>query len=126
MENDLMPIDSYAQGNGGAGGNSTNGLKTVKTLGIVSIVTSIICCWIYGIPGLVTGIIGLVLANQEKQKVERYPENFYNGYLEDIKSAKTLNIIGICISGLTILALVVYMIFIFAFAAGEFDPSIFQ
>jgi len=123
MDNELMPMDSYAQGGGNYLPNN-NDLKTVKTLGIVSIVTSIICCWIYGIPGLVTGIIGLVLGNGAQRKYQENPQAYYNGYLKDLKSAKTLNIIGICLSGLWILGIILYFVFILAFAAsagaGEF------
>jgi len=121
MEDELMPIDSYAQGRTTGHAPNNKELKTVKTLGIVSIVTSIVCCLIYGIPGLVTGIIGLVLGNQAQRKYEENPENYYNGYLEDIKGAKTLNIIGICISGLVILGIIAYVIFIFTYAAGAGD-----
>ena len=114
-----LPIDRYAQG--GNTPDELKDLKASKTLGIVSIVTSIVCCVIYGIPGLVTGIIGLVLANQTQKIYDLNPEKYGLETGQHIKNAKTLNIIGICISSLIILALVVFYI-VMALVGNDFDP----
>lgn len=69
----------------------------VLVLGILSILTC--CC--YGI-GLVLGIIALVLAHKDMQLYIQNPE-LYSGY-PNLNTGKILSIIGIVLSGITIIS----------------------
>jgi len=77
----------------------------ILVFGIVSIAT----CFCYGIPGLIFGIIALVLS---KKAIELYNENpdLYTGY-ENIKAGKICAIIGIVLSSLYLLIIIGYIIF---------------
>ncbi|MEM7163342.1 MAG: CCC motif membrane protein [Bacteroidota bacterium] len=115
---DELPIDEYSRDNLGIPEKRSD-INASKVLGIVSAVTSVICCFFYGIPGLVTGIIGLVIAGQAKKKYSITPRGLDQRELSDLKLAKTLSIVGIVISGLTLLFIVVYFVGVFSLAAGE-------
>ena len=77
----------------------------VLILGILSIVGC--CC--YGIPGLIFGIIALVLAKKDKQLYVQNPESYLN--YSNLNTGRILAIIGIVIS---VLYIVLYVGFIIA------------
>lgn len=70
-------------------------------LGILSIVTS---CWFVG---LVLGIIGLVLGNKGRQVYAAAPDA-YTGY-GMLNAGRIMSIIGICIGGLYVLYVIVFV-----------------
>lgn len=90
----------------------------VLVLGIVSIVAC--CC--YGIPGLITGIIGLVLYKKDNALYQQNPE-LYSDY-NNLKTGRILSIIGIVLSSLYLL----YIIFAIAFIGMDAltDPELMQ
>lgn len=69
----------------------------VLVLGILSIIGC--CC--YGIPGVIFGIIALVLAKKDKQLYVQNPELYLN--YNNVKTGRILAIIGIIISALYII-----------------------
>ena len=73
----------------------------VLVLGIISIVT----CWLYVIPGTICGIIGLVLAAQDKALYEQNP-NAYKDAWKNTNAGKVCNIIGLALNGLFLLVYV--------------------
>lgn len=77
---------------------------TVLVLGIVSIVSC--CC--YGIIGLITGIVGLVLYKKDNALYQQNPE-LYSDY-NNLKTGRILCIIGIALSALYL----VYMVWLFS------------
>lgn len=77
---------------------------TVLILGIVSIVTC--CC--YGILGLITGGIGLMLANKDMKLYNANPDQFSN--YNNLKVGRILCIIGLILSALYL----IYVIFLFS------------
>ena len=68
-------------------------------LGIISIVGS----FCYGLPGLVCGIIGLVLANKDR-KLYREQQGFYSSSsLGTSNAGRVCSIIGVVLGGLLVL-----------------------
>ncbi|MGJ8593271.1 MAG: CCC motif membrane protein [Aquaticitalea sp.] len=90
----------------------------ILVLGIVSILGC--CC--YGIPGLICGIIALVLASKAEKIYRLAPEN-YSDY-GNVKAGKIMAIIGIILSVITI----VYIIWVVSFIGLEAlqDPELLQ
>lgn len=75
----------------------------VLVLGIVSIVTC--CC--YGVPGLVCGIIALVLAASGKRAYALNPAQYTEGSVKNLNAGKICAIIGIILSVLFMIYMVV-------------------
>lgn len=98
-------LDPGVKNNGGKPSGSFSGDKlpnanATLVLGIISIVT----CWLYAIPGLVTGIIALALHKKDKDihksDPDRYTESFKNS-----RAGFICAIIGTSLSGLYVLVL---------------------
>lgn len=73
----------------------------VLVLGIVSIVAC--CC--YALPGIITGIIGLVLYKKDKALYQQNP-SLYSDY-NNLNTGRILCIIGIALSALYILSMII-------------------
>jgi len=73
-------------------------------LGIISIPG----CICYGIPGLICGIIALVLSNKDMKLYKLNPAAYTTGSLSNLKAGKVCAIIGLCLS-------VIYFVFIVIF-----------
>lgn len=86
----------------------------VLVLGIVSIVGC--CC--YGIPGIIAGIIGLVLYNKDKALYLQNPEQYLN--YSNLNTGRILCIIGLALSALNIIAMVILL------ATGGWDAYMEQ
>lgn len=88
----------------------------VLVLGISSI--ALCCC--YGIPGILTGTIALLLYNREKAVYEKDKKEYSN--FESLKTGRTLSIIGISMSSIYI----IYLIFTLSMVgkAGLADPTL--
>ncbi len=79
--------------------NSTGAL----VLGIISIVT----CWLWGVIGVVCGIIAIVLANKSIIAYNLDPNMYTISSLKNAKAGKVCGIIGLCISALFLLYMIV-------------------
>lgn len=80
-------------------------------LGIVSICTSILLCCCYGyIIGLVTSIIGLVLASGAMKAYNQNPTAYTEASFRKAKNGKLLSIIGLILSLIIILVVIVAMV----------------
>jgi uncharacterized membrane protein len=90
----------------------------VLVLGIVSIVSC--CC--YGLPGIITGIIGLVLYKKDNELYQQNP-TLYSDY-NNLKTGRILSIIGIILSILTIF----YLVFVISYIGWDAitDPELMQ
>lgn len=75
----------------------------ILAMGIISLVTSVLCCLLYGLPGLVTGIVGLVLGNKSMAIYRQDPSSYSNKSFKDVEAGRICSIIGICLSGLILL-----------------------
>jgi hypothetical protein len=79
----------------------------VLVLGILSIVT----CWLYGIPGIIMGIIAISMHKKDKalylSNKAKYGQSFKNS-----KAGFICGIIGLSLSALWIIYLVVVLLFV--------------
>lgn len=82
----------------------------VLVLGIFSIL-GILC---YGI-GLVPGIIGLLLANRDRKMYLAAPELYAQSSYSTLSAGRICSIIGVVLSGLLIVAVVLFLVFAFSF-----------
>ncbi|MEZ4875450.1 MAG: CCC motif membrane protein [Flavobacteriaceae bacterium] len=78
----------------------------ILVLGILSIP---FCCCFSGVGGLVFGIIALVMSKKATTTYLENPE-LYTGY-QNVKTGKTLAIIGIVLSALTLITYLVFLVF---------------
>ncbi|WP_343604690.1 CCC motif membrane protein [Fluviicola sp.] len=96
-------------------GNSNNSPAAVPNataclvLGIISIAT----CWLYALPGLICGIIALVLHQKDKKiyfsNREKYEQSFKTS-----KAGFVCGIVGLSLSAL----MLIYLIIVFSFLAS--------
>ena len=94
----------------------------VLVLGIISIVT----CFAWGIPGLVCGIIALVLFKKDNTLYKSNPSRYSISSYKNMKAGHVCAIIGLCLSALVLLYIIVVFLFLggaisSAAAAGAFD-----
>ena len=73
----------------------------VLVLGIVSIIG----CFLYAIPGVVCGIIALVLFKKDKQVYMQDPVGYELSY-KNSKAGQVCAIVGLCLSGIFLLTLI--------------------
>ncbi|WP_179352222.1 CCC motif membrane protein [Winogradskyella vidalii] len=83
------------------------------TLILIMGILSIIGCCCYGIPGLIFGIVAIILAGKASKLYMEAPES-YSGY-GNVKAGKIMGIIGIVLSVL----MVAYIIWIISFFGME-------
>ncbi len=68
----------------------------VLVLGILSIVT----CWCIGIPGLVMGIIAIVLSGKSKRLFIENPDKYTEGSYKNLNAGRVCAIIGTVLSAI--------------------------
>ncbi|MBB4119202.1 uncharacterized protein with PQ loop repeat [Mesonia hippocampi] len=74
------------------------------TISLVLAILSYIGCCFWGLPGIITAIIAIVLANKDKAKYLETPE-LYNNYGQ-VKTARIIAIIGLVLSVLVLLTMI--------------------
>jgi len=79
----------------------------ILVFGIVSIVT----CICYGVPGLIFGIIAIVLANKAKRAYLLSPNSYTVSSYNNVNAGKICAIIGVVLSALFFLVILVYIAF---------------
>jgi len=82
--------------------------SAVLVLGILSIVV----CWCYGLPGIVLGVIALVMAGKSAKLVRENSELYTENSIKNLKAGKICAIIGTSLSSLYFLIIIVYLIII--------------
>ncbi|BAO77101.1 CCC motif membrane protein [Winogradskyella sp. PG-2] len=92
------------------------------TLVLVMGILSILGCCCYGAPGLIFGIVAVVLAGKATKIYKAAPED-YTGF-GNVKAGKIMGIIGIVLS----LLMTIYMIWLFTYFGWETmqDPELLQ
>lgn len=85
-------------------------------LGIISIAT----CWLYGIPGIVCGIIAIALHQKDKRVYQSNREKYEQSF-KTSKAGFICGIIGLCCSAI----MLVYFIFVLFFMATVLGASRF-
>lgn len=79
----------------------------VLVLGIISIAT----CAAWGIPGIICGIISIMLHKKDKALYLTNPIKYENSF-KTSKAGNTCGVIGLVLSACTLLFVVIYLIFI--------------
>jgi hypothetical protein len=90
----------------------------ILVLGIVSIAL----CWCYGIPGIILGIISLVLSGKAKKRYNTNPELYSKGSYKNMKAGRICSIIGLSLSALFIVYVLI-IVFFFGLALGTASGS---
>lgn len=90
----------------------------VLVLGILSLVG----CMCYGLPGMIMGLVGLILANKD-EKLYRQNPSLYSDY-GNLKAGKILSIIGL-ILGVLFVAMMVFYVAYFGWETIT-DPELMQ
>lgn len=81
-------------------------------LGIISIAT----CWLFGVPGIICGIIAIVLYKKDKKLYDVNPSKYVKSSFANLKAGFVCGIIGLSISSLYFLYYLLIVV-IFATAA---------
>ncbi len=82
--------------------------SVVLVLGIVSIVL----CWCHGIIGLILAITALVLANKDLALYNQNPEMYTLSSYNNLKSGRTVAIIGLVLAGLFLFFMIIGLLFL--------------
>lgn len=85
-------------------------------LGILSIVT----CWLYGLPGIILGIIALYISGPGRIAYKNNPSLYSLASYNNLKAGRICAIIGLCISALYLFIFFIFIVFI-GTAAGIFS-----
>jgi hypothetical protein len=108
MSDDLLDPNTNVRNDGATNGQLPNA-TAVLVLGIISIVG----CIFYAIPGVVCGIIAIVLHKKDKQIYLTNP-SLYDASYKNSKAGYVCGIIGLSLSLLFVLILFIYFIFLFS------------
>ena len=76
-------------------------------LGILSII-----CWLYGLPGIVLGLIALYISGPGKIAYKNNPSLYTIASYNNLKAGRVCAIIGLCISALYLLVFFIFLVFI--------------
>ncbi|MGV3630387.1 MAG: CCC motif membrane protein [Bacteroidota bacterium] len=104
-------LDNLGSSNNFTGNKTLPNATASLVLGIISIAT----CWIYGLPGIVCGIIAIVLHNKDKKIYMDDPQSYQMSY-KNLKAGYICGIIGLSLSAFFIL----YIIVVFALVGTAF------
>lgn len=107
-ENEINQQFNQQFGNSGQGNMPIPNSTGVLVLGILSIVT----CWLYGIPGLILGIIAMVLAGGAKKTYEQNPSQYSLASFNNLKAGRVCAIIGLSLSALYLLVVIIALVFV--------------
>lgn len=83
--------------------------STTLVLGIVSLVG----CFLWGLPGLVCGIIGLILHKKDKALYLSNPSTYQESY-KTAKAGYVCSLIGVILSSIVFAIIIFYFIFAIA------------
>lgn len=99
---------NQANNNPQFGQQSLPNSTAVLVLGIISIVG----CICYGIPGLICGIIALVMAGKAKKMLTENPTLYSESSVKNMNAGRICAIIGTILSALYFLFFVVYLVIV--------------
>jgi hypothetical protein len=106
MENTNPILDSDQSKQFGSAPITLPNSVGVLVLGIISIAL----CWCYGIVGLTTGIIALILGGRGKKLYAANPEAYTLASFKNLKAGWICAIVGTCLSALYVIVVVIYIV----------------
>ena len=95
-------IDGDTLGSDSSGNKPLPNATACLVLGIISIVTF----WLYGVPGIVCGIIAIALHSKDKRIYSEDPKSYKNAY-KSSRAGMILGLIGLILSVLFLVFIVV-------------------
>jgi len=90
-------------GGSGGGQKEVPNATAVLVLGIISIVG----CFCYGVIGIITGIVALILANNGNVQYNQDPSLYTQASYKNLRAGRICAIIGLSISILYLLAIII-------------------
>lgn len=81
------------------------------TAALVLGILSIVFCMCYGLPGLILSIIGLWLSTKDMKSYQQAPERYTRASYNNLSAGRTCSIIGLVLSGVSVLMMVLYFLF---------------
>jgi hypothetical protein len=107
--------NNFSQNTGGT-------LNTPNSVGALVLgILSIVFCWCYGILAIILGIIALVLANSGERTYKTNPNLYTLASYKNLKAGRICAIIGMCLGGLYIIAIIVMYIIFGSLAMGAWN-----
>jgi hypothetical protein len=85
-------------------------------LGILSIVS----CWLYGLPGVILGIIALYISSAGKKAYESNPSWYSLASYNNLKAGRICAIVGLCLSAIYFVMAFIIVVFL-GTAIGAFS-----
>jgi hypothetical protein len=102
--------------------NSGGTLNTPNSVGALVLgILSIVFCWCYGILAIILGIIALVLANNGERTYKADPNRYTLASYKNLKAGRICAIIGMCLGGLYIIAIIIMYIIFGSLAMGAWN-----
>lgn len=94
--------------------NQVQGQKPLPNASVVLVlgIVSIVLCWCHGIIGLIIAIIALVLANKDLALYNQNPETYTLSSYNNLKSGRTVAIIGLVLAGLFLFFMIIGLLFL--------------
>ena len=102
--------------------NFSNGTQNIPNSVAVLVlgILSICFCWCYGILSIIMGIVAIVLASAAEKEYNNNPGKYSLASYKNLKAGKTCAIIGLCLAGLAIIGLVIYIVVVGSMAMSAF------
>jgi hypothetical protein len=97
----------------------------VLVLGIISIPVCF-CYFLFGIPGLATSIISLVLATRAMKQYNENPGMYSEASYNNMKGGRVCAIIGLILNAICLLIMVIYVIFAVSLLGNVFENMPFK
>jgi hypothetical protein len=82
------------------------------TASLVLGILSLIFCFIYGLPGLILGVIGLVLANKDRSLYKLNPEMYSTTSYANSNAGRVCSLIGVILSALFLICIIIGIAFL--------------
>ncbi|GEM_PF-772696 len=106
LEDDLQLDNEYL------GNEKVPNSGGILALGIISIIPG---CFCYALPGVICGIIALVMASKSLKLIEENPTRYTDSSIQQLKAGKVCAIIGLSLSSLFFLFIILYAIIMGSF-----------
>jgi hypothetical protein len=115
--NTAKPLNTNFDQNFSNGTQNVPNSVAVLVLGIVSICF----CWCYGVISLITSIIALVLASSGEKEYQANPGKYTLASYKNLRAGRICAIIGLCLVGVGIILVVLYILLIGSLASNIFN-----
>jgi hypothetical protein len=116
MENNQSNNNQWQQPNFQYGQQVVPNSTATLVLGILSIIS----CWLYGLPGIILGIIALYISSAGKKAYEANPTWYSLASYNNLKAGRICAIVGLCLSAIYFIVAFIIVVFV-GTAIGAFS-----